>query len=122
MSSSSRSSKVQVFRLEENFPKTIDDLISSLEKRILPYPPRLTKYEIARIVAARAKQLAMGAKPLIDISKLSTCDPVIIALEELKQGKLPLIINRKLFTGRRMEIRVQDLQKLEKEYDLGLPY
>ncbi len=125
MSSSStttKSSKVRVFNLEENFPKTIEELISALEKRSLPFPPRLTKYEIARIVAARAKQLAMGAKPMIDISNLGTYDPVIIALEELKQGKLPLIISRRLPTGRRIEIKVQDLQKLEREYDFGIPY
>jgi len=121
MSSKSRSS-VKVFNLEENFPKTVEELISSLEKGLLPFPPRLTKYEIARMVAARAKQLAMGAKPLIDVSKLGTCDPIIIALEELKQGKLPFIVSRKLPTGQRIEIRAQDLQRLEREYGLGIPY
>jgi DNA-directed RNA polymerase subunit K len=122
MSTPSRRSKVQVFSLENVKLESIQELIEALEKKLLPYPPRLTKYEIARIVAARAKQLAMGAKPLIDVSKLNTRDPVIIALEELKQGKLPFIVVRTLPTGRKIEIKVQDLQKLEKEYGFGLPY
>ncbi len=122
MSTPSRRSKVQVFNLENVKLESVQELIEALEKKLLPYPPRLTKYEIARIVAARAKQLAMGAKPLIDVSKLNTRDPVIIALEELKQGKLPFIIVRTLPTGRKIEIKVQDLQKLEKDYGFGLPY
>ncbi|NPA23781.1 MAG: DNA-directed RNA polymerase subunit K [Crenarchaeota archaeon] len=121
MSSKSKSN-IKVFNLEEHFPKTIEELISSLEKGALPFPPRLTKYEIARIIAARAKQLAMGAKPLVDVSKLGTCDPIVIAIEELRQGKLPFIVSRKLPTGQRIEIRAQDLQKLERQYGLGIPY
>lgn len=93
----------------------IDQLIEDILKRKLPYPPRLTKYEIARIIAARAKQLAMGAKPLIDVSKLNTRDPVLIAFEEFKQGKLPFIIVRTLPSGRKIEISLSEMQKLEKK-------
>lgn len=63
---------------------------------------RLTKYEIARIVGARALQLSFGAPPLIDLSKLNMKkDPVIIALIELYEGVLPITICRVLPSGKR---------------------
>jgi len=48
-------------------------------------PPRLTRFEKARIVGARALQIAMGAPLLIKPpEKLS--NPIEIALEELNRG------------------------------------
>ncbi len=114
--------KTMSFSLEKVHPQTIQELIESLEKGRLPYPPRLTKYEIARIVAARAKQLAMGAKPMIDTSNIGTYDPIIIALEELKQGKLPFVVVRTLPSGKRVEIRVPELQRLEREFNFATEY
>ncbi|MEM1931084.1 MAG: DNA-directed RNA polymerase subunit K [Sulfolobales archaeon] len=61
--------------------------------------PRLTKFEKARIIGARALQLAMGARPLIDISKLPNKDPVYVAREELMRGVLPFTIVRRLPNG-----------------------
>lgn len=101
---------------------TITDLIDALAKKQIPYPPRLTKYEIARIVAARAKQLASGAKPLVDPKEVGSNDPVIIALAELREGKLPIVIVRTLPNGRRIEVKLKDLQKLEHELNFALPY
>jgi len=57
-------------------------------------PPRLTRFEIARIVGARALQLALGAPPLVDVSKAPAKDPVAIALLELEEGVLPITIYR----------------------------
>ncbi len=122
MSTRSERSRVRVFSLEKVYPRTIQDLIDLLEREKLPYPPRLTKYEIARIVAARAKQLAMGAKPMIDVSKLGIYDPVLIALEELRQGKLPFIVVRTLPDGRKIEIKVSELQRLEREFGFTIEY
>jgi len=54
--------------------------------------PILTKYEKVRLLSVRIKQLAQGAKPLIkDYSGLSSKE---IALEELKNKIIPLIIER----------------------------
>lgn len=62
---------------------------------------RLTKYEIARVVSARALQLAMGAPPLIDLTTInSTLNAVTIAEEELKRGVLPITIRRRLPNGK----------------------
>lgn len=62
-------------------------------------PKRLTKYERARVIAARALQLAMGAPPLIDVSKLGVYDPVLIAEKELSLGILPILIKREKPNG-----------------------
>ncbi|AOL15705.1 DNA-directed RNA polymerase subunit K [Sulfolobus sp. A20] len=70
---------------------------------------RLTKYEKARIVSARALQLAMGAPALIDISSLNTpdLDVVTIAEAELEKGALPITIRRKLPNGKVVLISVK---------------
>ncbi len=95
---------------------TINDLI----KGKLTYPPRITKYELARIVAARAKQLAMGAQPLINPQELGTYDPIDIAMEEVRRGLLPFIIVRTLPNGRHMRIKLKDLLSLSREFDVKI--
>lgn len=68
------------------------DYLRKIDLKTKPY--RLTRYEKARIVAARALQLSLGAIPLIDVSNM-TKDPVVIAIEELKRGLLPMTVIRK---------------------------
>ncbi|MEM0371219.1 MAG: DNA-directed RNA polymerase subunit K [Ignisphaera sp.] len=77
-------------------------------------PPRLTKYERARVVAARAMQLAMGAPPLIDVSKLNPKDVVVIAEHELNLGVLPILIKRELPNGEYQLIPIKILIDFEK--------
>ncbi len=96
---------------------TINDLI----KGKLTYPPRITKYELARIVAARAKQLAMGAQPLINPQELGTFDPIDIAMEEIRRGGLlPFIIVRTLPNGKHVRIKLKDLLNLSREFDVKI--
>ncbi|WP_414469301.1 DNA-directed RNA polymerase subunit K [Methanobacterium sp. ACI-7] len=52
----------------------------------------LTRFEKARIIGARALQLSMGAKPMIEITE--SLDPIDIARLELKQGLIPLDIRK----------------------------
>lgn len=104
---------VSTAELLERVNKLAELLEKALAKREL-YPPRLTKYEVARIVGARATQLAMGAQPLVDIQELGTTDPVLIAMEELKRGLLDFVIVRELPDGKAMKIRLKDLLELEK--------
>jgi len=59
-------------------------------------PKRLTRFERARIISARALQLSMGAPPLIDVSKVSEKDPIVIAEMELEEGVLPITVARKI--------------------------
>lgn len=54
----------------------------------------LTRFEKARLLGARAIQISMGAKPLVDTKKLDSLDPIDIAYEELKADVLPLDVVR----------------------------
>ncbi|MFP3233021.1 MAG: DNA-directed RNA polymerase subunit K [Sulfolobaceae archaeon] len=71
---------------------------------------KLTKYEIARIISARALQLAMGAQPLIDTSNLSFDDVISIAEDELKRGVLPITIRRVYPNGK---VELVSIRKIE---------
>lgn len=71
---------------------------------------KLTKYEIARIISARALQLAMGAQPLIDTSNLPFDDVISIAEEELKRGVLPITIRRVYPNGK---VELVSVRKIE---------
>ncbi|MBA5942754.1 MAG: DNA-directed RNA polymerase subunit K [Methanophagales archaeon] len=53
---------------------------------------KYTKYEEARIISARALQLAMGAPVLIDTEKI---EPTEIAIEEFKSGVIPITVRRR---------------------------
>jgi DNA-directed RNA polymerase subunit K len=110
---SSRARTLTVPELLQRIHRLIDLLERSLTKREL-YPPRLTRYEIARIISVRALQLAMGAQPLVDVKKLGTTDPVIIAMEEFRQGLLDFIIVREYPDGRQARFRLKELLELER--------
>jgi len=74
-----------------------------VERKILIGPPKLTRFEKARICGARALQIAMGAPVLIQVTKDMT-NPIDIALEELKKGVLPITIRRTLPDGTYQDI------------------
>jgi len=54
----------------------------------------LTKYEEARVIGARALQLANGAPPLIKPKK--GMGFIELAKEELKKGVIPLVVKREV--------------------------
>jgi DNA-directed RNA polymerase subunit K len=53
-----------------------------------------TRFEKARIIGARALQIAMGAPILISVPK-SMIDPVEIAMKEFEKDVIPLTVKRK---------------------------
>ncbi|MCL2114761.1 MAG: DNA-directed RNA polymerase subunit K [Methanobrevibacter sp.] len=53
---------------------------------------KLTRFEKARILGARALQLSMGARPLVKVSK--SIDPIDIATLELEKKVLPLSVRK----------------------------
>ncbi|KAJ5497790.1 RNA polymerase, subunit omega/K/RPABC2 [Penicillium italicum] len=59
--------------------------------------PYLTKYERARVLGTRALQISMNAPVLVDLE--GETDPLQIAMKELNQKKIPLIIRRYLPDG-----------------------
>ncbi|KAK8821772.1 DNA-directed RNA polymerases I, II, and III subunit RPABC2-like protein [Blastocystis sp. ATCC 50177/Nand II] len=69
--------------------------------------PYLTKYERARILGTRALQLSMNAPPMVEVPDQT--DTLQIALEELKQKKIPLIIRRFLPSGKYEDWRLDEL-------------
>jgi len=73
------------------------------EKEISIGPPRLTRFEKARIVGSRALQIAMGAPILIEASA-TLSNPIDIALRELESGILPITIRRTLPDGTYQDI------------------
>jgi DNA-directed RNA polymerase I, II, and III subunit RPABC2 len=60
--------------------------------------PFLTKYERARILGQRAKQIETGSRPFIKLPE-NIIDGYIIAEMELNQKKIPFILRRPLPTG-----------------------
>jgi len=50
----------------------------------------LNKFEVARIVGARALQLSLGAPPLIKAEKTQSF--IDVAIVELEKGVTPLVI------------------------------
>jgi DNA-directed RNA polymerase subunit K/omega len=66
-------------------------------------PPKLTRFEKARIVGARALQISMGAPILVEISE-GVSSPISIALKELDAGILPMTIRRTLPDGAYQDI------------------
>jgi DNA-directed RNA polymerase I, II, and III subunit RPABC2 len=66
-------------------------------------PTKLTRFEKARIVGARALQIAMGAPIIIEAPK-ARGRPIDIALLELDSGILPITIRRTLPNGTYQDI------------------
>jgi len=68
-------------------------------------PPKLTRFEKARIVGARSLQISMGAPVLLDLDETLSSggtglnSPIEIALKELSEGILPMTIRRTLPDG-----------------------
>ena len=76
-------------------------------------PPRMTRFEKARIVGARALQIAMGAPILTEVipsSTYSTSSSIDIALKELREKVLPITVRRRLPDGTYQDIPIQWLE------------
>ena len=72
-------------------------------------PPTLTRFEKARIMGSRALQLSLGAPPFIDFSK-NTTTSLEIAMEELKQRVIPIVIRRTLPNGDYQNIAIEQFE------------
>jgi len=59
--------------------------------------PYMTKYERARILGTRALQISMNAPVLVDLE--GETDPLQIAIKELNEKKIPLIVRRYMPDG-----------------------
>lgn len=73
--------------------------------------PFLTKYEKARVLGERAKQLNAGAVPMIKVPDY-LIDGYLIAVQEFEQKKIPFIIKRPLRNNTCEYWKVSDLEVL----------
>lgn len=73
--------------------------------RTLPF---VTRYERARVIGERAKQINSGSMPFIPIDA-TLIDGYLIALQEFEQKKIPFIIRRPLPNGNSEYWRLSDL-------------
>lgn len=60
--------------------------------------PFITRYEKARILGERAKQINAGGKPLVEIDS-TVIDGYLISLKEFEEKKIPFILKRPLPNG-----------------------
>jgi DNA-directed RNA polymerase I, II, and III subunit RPABC2 len=67
------------------------------QEKITVGPPKITRFEKARIVGARALQISMGAPILVDAAE--NTNPIDIAVCELDANILPITIRRTLPDG-----------------------
>ena len=106
-----------------NFVKKDDDEASEIEDEILnddynttniikttdrETKPVLTKYERVVVLGTRAKQLSLGAKPmLLNVENMS---PIQIAKLELERGVIPFIIEKELPNGVKERWKINELK------------
>lgn len=91
----------------EDVSKTTENLNKNKISKLI-----MTKYEFDKIIGLRTMQLSNGAIPYINIDNLkitSNMDLRQIALKELREGKMPYIIERVLPNNKKEYIRVRDL-------------
>ncbi|KAI4260085.1 MAG: hypothetical protein LQ352_000464 [Teloschistes flavicans] len=69
--------------------------------------PYMTKYERARVLGTRALQISMNAPVLVDLE--GETDPLQIAIKELKEKKIPLVIRRYMPDGWYEDWTVEEL-------------
>ena len=82
-------------------------IIDPLHKTI----PFITRYEKARVLGERAKQLNCGARPMVAVEP-TVLDGYLIALKELEEKKIPFIVKRPLPNGGCEYWRLSDLEIL----------
>jgi DNA-directed RNA polymerase I, II, and III subunit RPABC2 len=73
--------------------------------------PILSRYEKARALGERARQINSGAIPMIEVEP-TMIDGYLIALKELEQKRIPFIIQRPLPNGGSEYWRMADLEIL----------
>ena len=84
------------------WPSNICERHSEKEK-IRIGPPKITRFERARIVGARSLQISMSAPILIKAEKNDT-SPIDIAIKEFETKILPITIRRTLPDGTYQDI------------------
>lgn len=91
-----------------NIVRDSDGIIIDPLHRTVPF---ITKYEKAKILGERAKQLNAGAEAFVDLGD-EIVDGYLIAMAEFEQKKIPMIIRRPLPNNGSEYWRLVDLEIL----------
>ncbi len=105
-----RIKEIEEREIVENVEEHEPTEIPCEKNKITIGPPRLTKFEKARIMGARALQLSLGAPPFIPIPKTARIS-LDIAMEELEQRVIPITIRRVLPNGDYQNIPIDYFEK-----------
>ncbi|GAN07056.1 RNA polymerase Rpb6 [Mucor ambiguus] len=62
------------------------------ESKVKQTTPYMTRYERARILGTRALQISLNAPVMVELDGES--DALVIAMKELREKKIPLIVRR----------------------------
>ena len=65
---------------------------------------RLTRFEVARLIGARALQISLGAPTFV---KKKSLDPIEVAKEEFRNKILPITVKRTLPNGEEVVIDIK---------------
>ncbi len=76
--------------------------------KVMIGPPKITRFEKARIIGARSLQLALGAPPFIPVTSVIT-DPISLAQKEMEEHALPISMRRSLPNGEYQDIPLEYL-------------
>eukprot|EP01090_Pellita_catalonica_P018748 TRINITY_DN6154_c0_g1_i1.p1 TRINITY_DN6154_c0_g1~~TRINITY_DN6154_c0_g1_i1.p1 ORF type:complete len:129 (-),score=35.03 TRINITY_DN6154_c0_g1_i1:93-479(-) len=96
----------QDYQIDENDDELFEEAKEDVTiKRTTPY---MTKYERARILGTRALQISMNAPIMVELE--NETDPLEIALKELRERKIPIIIRRYLPDGSHEDWRLDELK------------
>ena len=113
-----RASEKPIYRILKNLKPTnynekfyIKDKHGNITDPLHKTLPFITKYEKARILGERAKQIASGAIPLINVDE-TIIDSYIIATKEFEEKAIPFIIKRPLPSGGCEYWKLADLEIL----------
>jgi len=82
----------------------------------------MTKYEFDAIISLRTTQISMGAIPFVNIDDdiKSNIDLRKVAIQELKENKIPFLIKRPLPNNKYEYIRIKDLNLSAVKYMMEL--
>ena len=98
----------EIYKLT-NVIRNSDNIIVDPLHRTNPF---LTKFEKAKILGQRAKQIETGAKPFVKVPE-NIIDSYIIAELELKEKKIPFIIRRPIPGGAFEYWNLKDLEIID---------
>ena len=88
--------------------RNVDGVIIDPLHKTLPF---ITRYEKARVIGEREKQLKSGAIPMVEVEP-SVIDGYLIAVKEFEEKKIPFIVKRPIPNGGCEYWKLSDLEIL----------